>query len=108
MGPSFHFGTVLGMNRPAANQSAKSIRRDIGSGKDTYDTRCSNRFCQINAIDPGMGMGASQKIGMSLARTVQIISISPGACDEPFVFLAADSLSYSCLAHEFLLPESPC
>ena len=83
------------MDGPAADQAPKAISGDVGSSKDAYDTRCSNRFCEINPIDLGMSMWAAQKIGMGLTWTVQVIGISSGTCDEPFVFLTADSLSYS-------------
>jgi hypothetical protein len=62
----------------------------------------------IDRIDLGMGMRRAQKIGVGLARQVDVVDIPPLAHDEPLVFLARHASADTGIGHDLDSSLLPC
>ena len=99
MAARFHRRAVLGMDHPAANEAADLIGGDMLAGENGDDARHFGGCRAIDAVDGRMSVRRAHKIGMGLARAVDVIDIAAFAGDEANIFLALDRGADAGCAH---------
>src|SRR5262245_44707248 len=87
MRSGFHRRAVLGMDHPAANQSADLVLGDILASKDVHVV-AAFKLGDVDALDVGVRVRRAHKHGIGLARTADIVGVLAFAGDETLVFLA--------------------
>ena len=89
------------MDHPAADEAADLVGGDVVAGEDRDDARRLQRGGRIDLVDRRMRVRRAQKIGVGLARTVDVVDVVALAGDEADVFLAFDGGANACRAHDF-------
>jgi hypothetical protein len=85
----FHRQAVLGQHRPAADQIAELVLRELFVGEHAGDAR---HFCRRRGVDiPDLGVRVrrADEIDRRLPRPVDVVGVVAFASDETLVFLAA-------------------
>ena len=85
-----HRRAVLRRDRPAADQIADLVGREIGAGQHRDDARHALRFRAVDLPDLRVRVRRADEIDVGLARTIDVVGVLALAGDEPVVFLAAD------------------
>ena len=101
MGARFHWRAVLRIDHDAADEAADLVGRDVVAGEDRNDARRFQRRGRVDLVDCRMGVRRAQKIGMGLARTIDVVDVVALAGDEADVFRAFDGGANAGRAHEF-------
>ena len=85
-----HRRAVLRRDRPAADQIADLVGREIGAGQHRDDAGHAFRFGAVDLLDLRVRVRRADEIDVGLARAVDVVGVLALAGDEPVVFLAAD------------------
>ena len=84
-----HRRAVLRQHRPAANQIAEFVLRELFAGEHAGDARHFRRRRGVDFPDPGVRVRRANKIDRRLPRPVDVVGVVAFASDETLVFLAA-------------------
>src|SRR5205823_12924804 len=98
-----HLRAVLGRDHPAANQVADLVGGKLDAGEHRKHARHRRGSLGFDALDPGMGVGRAQEIGVALARTIDVIGVMALARHEALILFAADRRADSRRIHGDLL-----
>ena len=97
-----HRRAVLRGDRHATDQAADLVGGDILAGEDRHDAGGGVGLPDVDRVDRRMRVRRTQEIGVSLARTVDVVDVFALAGDETNVFLALDGSAEAGRAHVFL------
>ncbi len=102
MGARLHRRAVLGKDRPAADQPADLVGRDVVAREHGDDARRGQGRGGVDALDVRMGVRRAHEIGVGLTVTVDVVGVLALAGDETNVFLALDGCADAGRAHATL------
>ena len=102
--PCFHRRTVLEIDCHAADMRADLIGDGVLAGEDRDHARRLQRGRRVDLVDRRMRVRRAQKIGVGLARTIEVVDVMALAGDEADVFRAFDGGANAGRAHECALP----
>ena len=105
MRAGLHGRAVLGVDHPAADQSADLVLGDVLAGEDADHAGHLLRLGGVDRLDRGMGMRAAHEIGVGLLRKIDVVGVLALAGDEAVIFLALDACANSGIVHVIDLPS---
>ena len=112
VGAGAHRRAVLVEDRPAADQAADLVGRDVVAGEDRDDARRRRGVLKVDRLDLRVRMRRTQKIGVGLARTIDVVDVAALARDEAEIFLSAHGGADALIGHDAssrmsLIPRLP-
>ncbi len=99
-----HRRAVLGVDHPAADQTADLVGGELGAGQHGKHARHPVGGSVIDLADFGARMGRPQEAGMGLPRAVDVGGVLALAGDEALILFAAYRRTDAGRAHGSLLP----
>ena len=95
-----HGRSVLGVDHPAADETADLVLRDVVAGQHRDHARGLPRLGRVDTLDGCVGVRGAHEIGVGLAGEVDVVGVAALAGDEALVLLADDARADARAAHE--------
>ena len=89
---------VLAGHRPAADERALAVRREVRPGQHRHHPGRGSRGRGVEG-ERGVGMGRAHERGVRLARKVRVVGVIAGPGEEPVVFGAGHRCPDAVLSH---------
>ena len=99
VGAGLHRRAVLGMDQPAADETADAVVGEIGAGEHGDDARCRLRLGRADRLDAGMGVRRAHEGRVGHALELDVVGVPALAGDEAPVFLAKNTGADAVLSH---------